>query len=131
MENKFRNSKPRSKFKKEWVGGDKKRNFKKFDGPKPQGLEVFVREGEDVMKAYRKLKKKIMNAGLMDELRERRYYQKPSHKKREAKRKQIARARSVMLENRILTEGLDPNTKEFRHKYPKFRLTKRLRGQMR
>ena len=32
---------------------------RKFDTPKPEGLQVYVREGEDVMKAWRKLKKKI------------------------------------------------------------------------
>ena len=59
--------------------------------PAPTGLQVFVREGEDINKALRKLKKKIERAGIMKEIRDRQYYQKPSEKKRTAKKAGIAR----------------------------------------
>ena len=65
--------------------------FKKDQGPKPQGLQVFVRDGEDVSKALRKLKKKVENAGILKEIRDRQYYQKPSEKRRIAKKAGIAR----------------------------------------
>lgn len=65
--------------------------FKKYDGPKPTGLQVFVRDGEDISKAIRKLKKKVEAAGILKELREREYYTKPSARRREAKK--AARAR--------------------------------------
>jgi|TARA_E500000178_G_scaffold262677_1_gene259737 small subunit ribosomal protein S21 len=59
--------------------------------PAPQGLQVFVREGEDINKALRKLKKKIERAGIMKEIRDRQYFQKPSEKRRKAKKAGIAR----------------------------------------
>lgn len=59
--------------------------------PAPQGLQVFLREGEDINKALRKLKKKIERAGIMKEMRDRQYYQKPSEKRRKAKKAGIAR----------------------------------------
>ena len=59
--------------------------------PAPSGLQVFLREGEDINKALKKLKKKIERAGLFKELRDRQYYQKPSEKRRTAKKAGIAR----------------------------------------
>ena len=59
--------------------------------PKPQGLQVFVRDGEDINKALRKLKKKVEAAGVLKELRDRQFYQKPSEKRRIAKKAGIAR----------------------------------------
>ena len=59
--------------------------------PAPQGLQVFVTEGEDINKALRKLKKKIERAGIMKEIRDRQYFQKPSEKRRKAKKAGIAR----------------------------------------
>lgn len=72
------------------------RNFKKDsrrdnNDTKPSGLQVFVREGEDINKALRKLKKKIEAAGIIKEIRERQFYQKPSEKRRKAKKAGIAR----------------------------------------
>ena len=58
---------------------------------KPQGLQVFVRDGEDISKALRKLKKKVEAAGVLKEIRDRQYYQKPSEKRRIAKKAGIAR----------------------------------------
>jgi len=46
------------------------------------GYEVQVRDN-DVMKAWRKLKKKIKEARLMEELKDRQYYRKPSQIKQE------------------------------------------------
>jgi small subunit ribosomal protein S21 len=49
-------------------------------------IEVEVR-GDDVMKAWRKLKKKLTNARILEEVKERRYYQKPSEIKRETNKR--------------------------------------------
>ena len=65
--------------------------FRKNDGPRPQGLQVFVRDGEDISKALRKLKKKVEAAGILKDLRDKQYYQKPSEKRRIAKKAGIAR----------------------------------------
>ena len=53
-------------------------------------MRVIVHNG-DVMKAYRKLKKKLHNEGVIQSLMDNRHYQKPSEvrrrKKMEAKRR--------------------------------------------
>lgn len=66
-------------------GYNNNRPKKQYDTPKPVGLQVYVREGEDINKALRKLKKKIERDGLMQEIRNRQYFVKPSEKKRKAK----------------------------------------------
>jgi small subunit ribosomal protein S21 len=73
--NKFNNNKPRRDDR----------------GPKPQGLQVFVRDGEDISKALRKLKKKVEAAGILKDLRDKQFYEKPSEKRRKAKKAGIAR----------------------------------------
>jgi small subunit ribosomal protein S21 len=59
--------------------------------PQPQGLQVFVRDGEDINRALRKLKKKIEAAGVLKEIRDRQFYEKPSEKRRKAKKAGIMR----------------------------------------
>ena len=53
-------------------------------------MEVQVRNN-NVEKALRQLKRKIKKSGLLIELKERQYYQKPSLIKREAKKQAIRR----------------------------------------
>ena len=52
----------------------------------------------NVEKALRVLKKKLLKDGVMKELRDRQYYQKPSFKKREKKKENIRRHKK---ENKI------------------------------
>ena len=54
------------------------------------GITVEVRNN-NVEKALRVLKKKLIKSGQMKELKERQYYQKPSLKKREKKKEGIRR----------------------------------------
>ena len=54
------------------------------------GIAVEVRNN-NVEKALRVLKKKLMKTGQMKELREKQYFQKPSFKKREKKKENIRR----------------------------------------
>ena len=54
------------------------------------GFTVEVRNN-NVEKALRVLKKKLIKCGQMKELKERQYYQKPSFKKREKKKENIRR----------------------------------------
>tara|TARA_Y100001935_G_C17130904_1_gene420555 strand:+ start:550 stop:747 length:198 start_codon:yes stop_codon:yes gene_type:complete len=54
-------------------------------------MEIIVRNN-NVEKALRQLKRKIKKSGLLIELKERQYYQKPSEKKRLAKKRGIKRA---------------------------------------
>ena len=66
-------------------------------------LEVTVRNN-NVEKAMRVLKKKLLKDGMMRELKERQYYQKPSHVKREAKKQSIRRHKKEQ-KLRALKEG--------------------------
>ena len=54
------------------------------------GYTIEVRNN-NVEKALRVLKKKLLKDGVMKELRDRQYYQKPSFKKREKKKESIRR----------------------------------------
>lgn len=51
---------------------------------------VHVRDN-NVMKAYRKLKKKLHNEGVIKELHERKHYTKPSDAKRKKRKDAIRR----------------------------------------
>ena len=53
-------------------------------------IEVQVR-GNNVEKAMRVLKKKLLKDGMMRELKERQHYSKPSHVKREARKQAVRR----------------------------------------
>jgi|TARA_B100000927_G_scaffold287983_1_gene281820 small subunit ribosomal protein S21 len=54
-------------------------------------VEVIVRNN-NVEKALRVMKRKLKKNGLLLELKDRQYYQKPSEKKRLAKKRGIKRA---------------------------------------
>ena len=56
-------------------------------------ISVRVRRGESAERAIRRFIKKVKKSGILDEVRERKYYTKPSDKKRRerAKRKRAAK----------------------------------------
>ena len=60
-------------------------------------MEVQVRKN-DVVKAMRILKKKLEREGVMQELRKREYYEKPSDKKRREKKANINRTKNTERE---------------------------------
>ena len=70
-------------------------------------LEVTVRKN-DVAKAMRILKKKLEREGVLQELRQREYYEKPSAKKRREKKANINRTKKVAKER--LREENSPST---------------------
>ena len=68
---------------------------KRFKPNRPTGFHgyyVEIRPGEDAVRAYRKIKRKIKDDKFIEELRDRQYFQKPSSKKRER-----AKARAKVL----------------------------------
>lgn len=72
----------------------------RFEQHTHRHLSVDVK-GDDVMKAWRKLKKKLANAKILEEVKERRYFSKPSEIKREYNKKlkrQAARLRRKQFE---------------------------------
>ena len=58
-------------------------------------VQVIVRNG-NLEQALRVLKKKSQKAGIVKEIKERQYYQKPSEKKREAKKQGIKNVKKRM-----------------------------------
>jgi small subunit ribosomal protein S21 len=42
------------------------------------GRKVFLREDEDINRALRKFKKKIEDSGILEDLRKREFYEKPT-----------------------------------------------------
>ena len=95
---------------KQWSNnkGDKFNKPRKQWTPDPEGLAVTVRDGEDVNKALRRLKKKIERDGLMQEIRDREFYTKPSEKRKKAKAAAVARWRR---KERELEQGTAPKRK--------------------
>ena len=61
------------------------------------GLEVKIKRGQRADKALRILKKKMLKEGIFDEVKKRRYFEKPSQKRQ----KQIKTAKfNNMLRNK-------------------------------
>jgi small subunit ribosomal protein S21 len=60
------------------------RNFRRSREEGPQGLTVTVRN-DDVNKAIRIFKKKVAEANILQDYKEKREYTKPSEKRRKAK----------------------------------------------
>ncbi len=63
-----------------------------------QGYYVDVRDGEDAIRAYRKIKRKIKEDKFIEELRDRQYFQKPSFKKRERAKARVKVLRKLQRE---------------------------------
>ena len=83
-------NKPRNNFKPRNNSFDSFQPKKKFvKKEQPKGLEVTVYDN-DIMKAWRILKRKLVNDNVLQEIKDRRYYQKPSEKKR-VKRKEAVK----------------------------------------
>ena len=69
-----------------------------------QHISIDVRDG-DAMKAWRKMKKKLANARILEEVKERRYYLKPSEIKREYN-KRLKRQAKKNRRIQMLKDGL-------------------------
>jgi small subunit ribosomal protein S21 len=63
-------------------------NERKTHKKAPVNVEV-INHGRDSFKVIRRFMKKVKNEGLMQELRDRRYYEKPSEKRRKRKLRRI------------------------------------------
>jgi len=62
-------------------------------------VAVKADRGESAERLIKRFQKKIKKYDLMGQLRERRYYKKPSEKRKEAKRRREATLRKVAKEN--------------------------------
>src|SRR5210317_12058 len=73
--------------------------FKKSDRPLGfQGYYVEVREGEDAVRAYRKIKRWIKEDKFIDQIRANNTYQKPSEIKREKQKERRKTLRKLQRE---------------------------------
>ena len=62
-----------------------KRNWK--DRPRSTGYEVYVPEGDDATRHYKKLKKRMTKDGCFQELKDRRYFISNVEKRREREKR--------------------------------------------
>ena len=65
--------------------------------PRFHGYFAEVRDGEDPMRAYRRIKKKQKDDNFFEVLKEKQYFRKPSFIKREKEKK---RKQNVLQENK-------------------------------
>ena len=88
-----------NQFKKSW-DSKPKREWKPRP-PMPSGCSYYVeiRDGEDPMRAYRKIKKKMKDDKFIEEIKERQYYHKPSDKRQERRKKRALVLKKLQRDN--------------------------------
>ncbi len=69
--------------------------------PKKRGLVVSVRETENINQALRRLKKKVEEVGLLEELRRRESYEKPTSARKRAKSAAKARWQKKLRDQQL------------------------------
>lgn len=67
----------------------------RFDN-KIQGSSVLVRDGENINQALRRFKKKVEEAGTLDTLRKKEFYEKPTTERKRKKGAAKARWRKAL-----------------------------------
>ena len=88
-----------NQFKKSW-DSKPKREWKPRPAMPPNcRYYVEVRDGEDPMRAYRKIKKKMKDDKFIEEFKEKQYYRKPSFIKREKAKKRALVLRRLQRDN--------------------------------
>ena len=68
---------------------------------KLQGNSVVVKEHENINQALRRFKKKVDESGLLDILRKKEFYEKPTTKRKRLKGAAEARWRKKLRENEL------------------------------
>ena len=76
------------------------KKFKK-DTHKVPGRTVHLNENDDVNKALRKLKKKVEESKVLEELRKREFYEKPSAVRKKARAAAKARYRKKLQKDQL------------------------------
>lgn len=69
--------------------------------PKKRGLTVALKEHENINQALRRLKKKVDESGIMEELRRREGYEKPTVLRKRAKSAAKARWQKKLREQSL------------------------------
>jgi small subunit ribosomal protein S21 len=65
------------------------------------GRTVVLKEGENINQALRRFKKKIEESGILDELRQKEFYEKPTTMRKRLKGAAVARWRKKLRENEL------------------------------
>ena len=80
----------------------KVRTMAQVRDPKEAGLSVVVKgdSPHEFMKALRKFKRKVNESGIIQDYRDKQYYEKPSDKKRKAKKQAVRRQQRAMQEQK-------------------------------
>ena len=68
---------------------------------KPKGTGVTVREGENINVSLRKFKRKIEEAGTLDTLRSKEFYEKPTTERKRKKGAAKARWRKKLRDQQL------------------------------
>ena len=72
----------------------------KFDKQK-QGTTVVVKENENINQALRRFKKKVEDSGVLDTLRKKEYYEKPTTERKRKKGAAKARWKKKLREQQL------------------------------
>ena len=76
---------------------------KKMMNQKSKGTSILVRDGENINQALRRFKRKMEEAGTLDVLREKEFYEKPT-----TKRKRKAGAAKARWNKKLRDQQLPP-----------------------
>ena len=71
---------------------------------KPVNVEIVPRKGEPIERAIRRFTKKVKKEGIIEEYRNRKYYEKPSVKKRRKKIMSKRKAKQAQMEKNAALE---------------------------
>ena len=65
------------------------------------GRTVVLKECENINQALRRFKKKIEDSGVLEELRQKEFYEKPTTKRKRLKGAAVARWRKQLRDNQL------------------------------
>lgn len=68
---------------------------------KTQGTSVTVKENENINQALRRFKKKVEESGVLDSLRKKEFYEKPTTERKRKKGAAVARWKKKLRENEL------------------------------
>jgi small subunit ribosomal protein S21 len=68
---------------------------------KTQGTSVTVKENENINQALRRFKKKVEESGVLDALRKKEFYEKPTTERKRKKGAAAARWKKKLRENEL------------------------------
>lgn len=68
---------------------------------KPKGIGVTVKDGENINQALRRFKRKVEDSGILEDLRQKEFYEKPTTARKRAKGAARARWRKKLQKDSL------------------------------